>query len=130
MKGDYRDGLHQRERGLTQRRVEALCVNGQVQGAERIGNMWLIPKGTTKPIDGRTKAAKQQKGQIEYAFILDSERIIGMVNGTMAMENMPLSDEDKGRSHTVLRGEVTADEMVQQLVVKHRRNEDAELLRV
>lgn len=116
--------------GVTQRRVEALCVNGQVQGAERVSNMWLIPNSTSKPIDGRTKTARQQKKPIEYTSILDSERIIGMVNGTMAMENMPLSAEDRRRLHTVLCGEVTADEMVQQLVVKHRRNADAGLLRV
>jgi hypothetical protein len=49
--------------GITQRRVEALCVSGRVNGAERIGKMWLIPKSTPKPIDGRTKAAKQQKDE-------------------------------------------------------------------
>ena len=47
--------------GITQRRVEILCMNGQVHGVERIGRMWLIPKDAQKPIDGRTKAAKQQK---------------------------------------------------------------------
>ena len=46
---------------ITQRRVEVLCLNGQVDGAERIGNMWLIPKSAEKPIDGRTKAAKRLK---------------------------------------------------------------------
>jgi hypothetical protein len=47
--------------GITQRRVEALCVSGRVYGAERIGKMWLIPKSAPKPIDGRTKAAKLKK---------------------------------------------------------------------
>ena len=48
--------------GITDRRVQALCVNGQVKGAERLGGkMWLIPKDAPKPIDGRTKAAKTQK---------------------------------------------------------------------
>lgn len=116
--------------GITQRRVEALCVNAQVQGAERVSNMWLIPKNATKPIDGRTKAAKQYKKSMEYALALDTERIIEMVNGTMAIESMPLTDDDRGRLRTVLRGEVTADEMVRQLVAKHRRSADAGQLRV
>jgi hypothetical protein len=116
--------------GITQRRVEVLCVNGQVQGVERISNMWLIPKGAAKPIDGRTKAAKQQKKSMDCILVLDAERIIGMVNSTMAMENMPLTDEDRDRLRTVLRGEVAADEMVRQLVAKHRRKVDAGLLRV
>lgn len=49
--------------GVTERRVQALCVIGKVEGAQRMGaKMWLIPKNTPKPIDGRTKAAKQQEG--------------------------------------------------------------------
>ena len=45
--------------GITERRVQALCVAGKVQGASRLGGkMWLIPKGMPKPIDGRTKEAK------------------------------------------------------------------------
>ena len=48
--------------GISERRVQVLCVNGQVDGAERIGGkVWLIPKDALKPIDGRTKAAKQGK---------------------------------------------------------------------
>jgi len=44
--------------GVSRRRVQILCETGKVNGAERLGNMWVIPKHTPKPIDGRTKAAK------------------------------------------------------------------------
>ena len=44
--------------GISTRRTQILCDNGKVMGAERLGNMWVIPKGTPKPIDGRTKEAK------------------------------------------------------------------------
>jgi hypothetical protein len=44
---------------ISKRQVQALCENGKVSGAERLGNMRVIPKGAEKPIDGRTKAAKQ-----------------------------------------------------------------------
>lgn len=47
--------------GITTRRIQILCDMGKVNGAQRLGNMWVIPKGTPKPIDGRTKAAKAQK---------------------------------------------------------------------
>ena len=106
--------------GITQRRVEVLCMNGQVQGVERVGNMWLIPKTAAKPIDGRTRAAKQQKKQMAYVLDLDEEHIIGMVNGTMAIENMSLTDEDRNRLRSVLRGESTTDEIVRLLVKKYR----------
>ena len=116
--------------GITQRRVEVLCMNGQIHGVERIGNMWLIPKSAEKPIDGRTKAAKQQNKPLEYGLTLETNRVIEMVNGTMAIESMPLTDEDRGRLRIIMRGEVTADEMVRQLVAKHRRNTDAGNLRI
>jgi len=45
---------------ISGRRVQILCTIGKVPGAQRLGNMWVVPKGTPKPIDGRTKAAKQQ----------------------------------------------------------------------
>lgn len=44
--------------GITPRRVQVLCDKGKVDGATRLGNIWVIPKGTPKPIDGRTKKAK------------------------------------------------------------------------
>jgi hypothetical protein len=47
--------------GLTKRRVQAMCEMGQIKKAQRLGNMWVFPKDTPRPIDGRTKAAKQQK---------------------------------------------------------------------
>ena len=48
--------------GISERRVEALCANGQINGAERLGSkMWVIPKSASKPVDGRTKSAKASK---------------------------------------------------------------------
>jgi hypothetical protein len=47
--------------GITTRRVQVLCDNSKVQGAVRMGRTWIIPKGTPKPIDGRTKVAKKAK---------------------------------------------------------------------
>ena len=43
----------------------------------------------------------------------------------MAIEYMPLTDEDRERLRAVFHGEVSADEMVRQLVAKHRRGTDA-----
>ena len=55
--------------GISDRRVQALCVNGQVYGAVRLGRGWLIPKSTQKPPDGRSKNGrkpKSQKKEIEH----------------------------------------------------------------
>jgi hypothetical protein len=47
--------------GITDRQVQSLCLQGKIEGATRLGRAWLIPKDASKPIDGRTKAAKVQK---------------------------------------------------------------------
>ena len=49
--------------GISDRRVQALCANGQVDGAVRLGRGWFIPKETQQPIDGRTKFAKESKSK-------------------------------------------------------------------
>ena len=47
--------------GVSDRRVQALCANGQVNGAVRLGRGWLIPKKTPKPKDGRFKKNAENK---------------------------------------------------------------------
>jgi hypothetical protein len=54
--------------GISARRVQILCGKGRVKGAVRMGRTWIMPKGTPKPIDGRTKAAKL-RGQNENGGI-------------------------------------------------------------
>jgi hypothetical protein len=45
--------------GITARRVQALCINGQIEGVERLGQVWLIPKDAPKPVDGRTRNGRK-----------------------------------------------------------------------
>jgi len=45
--------------GISERRVQYLCANGQIDGGKRLGGkVWVIPADASKPIDGRTRAAK------------------------------------------------------------------------
>jgi len=44
---------------ISGRRVQILCDNGRVDGATRLGNLWVIPKGTPKPPDGRRTNGRQ-----------------------------------------------------------------------
>ena len=43
---------------ITQRRVIMLCSEGRVPEAQIVGNSWVIPSEAKKPIDARTKDAK------------------------------------------------------------------------
>lgn len=47
--------------GISTRRLQTLCANGKVEGAARFGKAWMIPKTAQKPIDGRTKASKNNR---------------------------------------------------------------------
>lgn len=40
---------------MTPRRVQVLCNEGRIDGAQRVGNVWTIPKNADKPIDARKK---------------------------------------------------------------------------
>ncbi len=39
--------------GITTRRVQIMCSNGQVPGAVKFGHAWAIPSSVKKPQDGR-----------------------------------------------------------------------------
>lgn len=41
---------------ISERRVAALCKNGQIKGAVKQGKYWLIPADAEKPADGRIKS--------------------------------------------------------------------------
>ena len=41
--------------GIGSRMVTLYCADGRIKGAEKMGNMWLIPKDAEKPEDGRYK---------------------------------------------------------------------------
>ena len=47
--------------GITERQVQSLCKNGKIENVVKLGRSWLIPKNAPKPIDGRTKTARQAK---------------------------------------------------------------------
>jgi hypothetical protein len=53
----------------------------------------------------------------------DIEQKIREVNSTMAMEGMPLTEDDRLRLHDVLSGKTNADTIVKQLVDKHSRKD-------
>jgi len=46
---------------ITDRQVQSLCSQGKIKDATRLGREWLIPKDAPRPLDGRTKVAKQKK---------------------------------------------------------------------
>ena len=44
--------------GICTRRVQTLCTEGRIDGAERLGHQWVIPINAEKPKDARIKSGK------------------------------------------------------------------------
>lgn len=53
--------------GISHRRVNVLCNEGRITGAQRAGSRWIIPADAEKPADARIQAeniskSRQRKG--------------------------------------------------------------------
>lgn len=46
---------------MTPRRVQVLCNENRIDGAQRVGNVWTIPENAQKPDDARKKVMSKKK---------------------------------------------------------------------
>ena len=46
---------------ISNRRIQTLCVQGRIPGAERLGYCWLLPQNAVKPADAKIKSGKYIK---------------------------------------------------------------------
>lgn len=51
--------------GISERRIRILCTEGRVEGATKMGPMWVIPADSVKPEDKRVKSGKYIKEKTE-----------------------------------------------------------------
>lgn len=49
--------------GISERRIQKLCEDDRIEGVQRFGRSWMIPKSAEKPADQRKlrAAGKRQK---------------------------------------------------------------------
>lgn len=73
---------------MTPRRVQVLCNEGRIDGAQRVGNVWTIPENADKPIDARKKIIAP-KAKVNSNISL--ERIWAMPNKN-TFEIKPIHD--------------------------------------
>lgn len=73
---------------MTPRRVQVLCNEGRINGAQRVGNIWTIPDNAEKPADARKKIlSKKEKVNSSVSI----ERIWAMPNKN-TFEIKPIHD--------------------------------------
>jgi len=51
---------------ISERRVQRLCSENRIEGVIHLSRVWLIPKGTKKPADGRRKKDINEQKNINY----------------------------------------------------------------
>jgi len=56
--------------GIDTSNIGKLCRKGKIAGAKIVGKSWLIPKNAPKPIDGRTRMAKEKQNSSVFRFPL------------------------------------------------------------
>jgi hypothetical protein len=44
--------------GISERRINILCLEGRIPGAIKFGNTWAIPENAERPIDLRIKTGR------------------------------------------------------------------------
>ena len=49
------------EWGISERRLNTLCKQGRIKGAEKFGGVWAIPSNAEKPKDERIRSGKYIK---------------------------------------------------------------------
>jgi hypothetical protein len=50
--------------GRSERRIQKLCEENRIEGTEKFGRAWMIPKDAEKPMDGRLKKIEKRGGTI------------------------------------------------------------------
>lgn len=62
--------------GISHRRVNVLCNEGRITGAQRAGSRWIIPENAEKPADARIRSGKYiKKPTEERGDISDGEHL-------------------------------------------------------
>jgi len=62
--------------GICTRRVQTLCTEGRIKGAERLGYQWIIPIDAGEPKDARIKSGKYIKTRSGREENKDGEKTV------------------------------------------------------
>ena len=63
MKGYIKSSEAAKKWGICDRRINALCSQGRIPGAEKFGTTWAIPEDAVRPEDRRIKTGKYIKDE-------------------------------------------------------------------
>lgn len=55
--------------GISDRRINTLCLENRIPGAFKVGNSWAIPADAERPKDERIKTGKYIKEKVENSVL-------------------------------------------------------------
>ena len=55
---------------ISQRRVQVLCLENRIEGAFKVGEVWIIPEAAQKPLDFRVKSNKIDKKKEQTTILI------------------------------------------------------------
>jgi len=53
---------------MSPRRVQVLCNEGRIDGAQKVDSSWIIPQNAVKPADARKKVNKNNKINVNISI--------------------------------------------------------------
>ena len=53
------------EWNISLRRVQLFCEQNRIEGVQRLGKIWVIPKNAERPCDKRYSVNKQKRGMCD-----------------------------------------------------------------
>ena len=62
--------------GVCARRVQTLCTEGRIKGAQRVGHQWIIPADASKPKDAIVYRVKYIKSNNDNREDIDDQKTI------------------------------------------------------
>ena len=65
---------------ISKRRVQLLCEQGRIEGANRMSGVWLIPTNAQKPTDARRKSTvpENQLSLFDDLYRIEEEKLSTM----------------------------------------------------
>lgn len=65
---------------LTPRRVRAMCMEGQIEGAAKLGREWAVPIDAVRPCDGRITTFENILDGVHQKIILKMIETLTLIN--------------------------------------------------
>lgn len=90
---------------ISKRRIQVLCREGRIKGAKMIGNMWVVPADTERPVDARKKNPVVEIKKGHSIVRSDLKRLLKLLYKRSEEINV-LEDDKKSYVLSLLAGEL------------------------